>query len=1011
MFKSSRLNKHIKSALKSVATNDSGSGFNAKMFELQEVSRYGIGGKVVGFAFDPIQSLLALATDSGEVHVFGKQQVEVVFTLNVKVITFMKFVKGIYLIIVDSSDCVIVLSLYSKSVLTSFFASGKITCIEADPSLDWMFIGLQSGSTLIYDIDRDIVSSYKIGNLQKSLFFSREPLSPVVSIQWNPRDIGQILICYELVAVIYSLVDNEVKQHFIYKLPPFAPGGCPDANIEVQRIPKLIQALYHPNSLHILTVHQDNSMVFWDAHKAKLLQARTIFDVNVNIPKSQVDTNAIKSDPIIKVSWICEENPEKTSLLIAGGSSDMNAGCQALTMIDLGTTPKYSITSYEKMGQYYSNPVKQVMFSVCNSSTVVDFLPLAKSSYFNGNHDPHIILVLLENGELQTLLYPSGHITHKASLFPQSMSWIRPSTTTSVAFSVPAKLWLGLMASTYNKDYFLKGGTPVKKVLRRPETRTAIATGHTNGFVRIWDASHEELDESSVFEINVANVLNYKRLVSVEKISFAAETAELAVSVESGDVVFFKFKKNSNYNTQGNDLESKFNRFSISEQKQLLIDVSDRVSSKLKEGFCPIAVVHANIGKVSALTNSNIGFLGIAYDDGSIFVVDRRGPAIIYMEHLRKLDKHRSSYISKIEFFVMTYGDDPYSSILMVCGTDLGQLIIFKILPDSSGRFSVQPVDSLRAIEHGPITNIESFSRDGNIPCKASIQNMQALSKGIQILGSILVSGPKEIKILNFGRAKDHHRVLKYPIATAGCCFFPSNSDDTKTADLLVVAIEINSQIKLLSPADLKEIKSLIPATVPQTKYIKGSSLLFDGDVVLRIGKSEALLYSIKNTISQHVNKGAQDTNTLYNPNLSIPNRPQLGSLQRVLTTAYISHEELNVSLGGDRRPPSKYQESAIAARTLSPSSFNKRSESQFDKNVDDSSDLNDSYYQTPVKYPTNRGYSSWRSLTRSVQNGLDYVENSVNEYAMAANKQVNETIEKTRTDLVKGAFKSKLGI
>lgn len=96
--------------------------------------------------------------------------------------------------------------------------------METDPTLDWVVIGLESGGIMIYDVDRDQMSDIRIENLQKGKFFPREKLSRVVSIQWNPRDIGTLLISYELVTVIYSFLEDDVKQSFIYELEEYAPG-------------------------------------------------------------------------------------------------------------------------------------------------------------------------------------------------------------------------------------------------------------------------------------------------------------------------------------------------------------------------------------------------------------------------------------------------------------------------------------------------------------------------------------------------------------------------------------------------------------------------------------------------------------------------------------------------------------------------------------------------------------------------------------------------------------------
>ena len=116
-----------------------------KIFSLKEANRYGMNSKPIAAAFDFTQNLLAIATVTGEIHIYGQQQVEVVIKLeDGSAIKEMRFVKGIYLVVVNAKDIVFVLSLYSQKVLATVFIPGKIISIETDACLDWMLIGLQS---------------------------------------------------------------------------------------------------------------------------------------------------------------------------------------------------------------------------------------------------------------------------------------------------------------------------------------------------------------------------------------------------------------------------------------------------------------------------------------------------------------------------------------------------------------------------------------------------------------------------------------------------------------------------------------------------------------------------------------------------------------------------------------------------------------------------------------------------------------------------------------------------
>lgn len=982
-----------------------GNGTLSKLFAAREINKYGLNGKIVATAFDFTQSLLAVATDAGEIHVYGQQQVEVVFTLDSKVlIKHMRFVKGIYLVAIDSKDVIMVFSLYSKKMLTSVFSPGKIACIETDPSLDWLLIGLQSGITLIYDIDRNQMSNIKIENLQRTRYFPKSRVSPVVSIQWNPRDIGTILISYELVTVTYSLVEGDVKQQFIYELQPGAPGGEFSVNTNKARRPIVKQSFYHPNSLHILTVHDDNSLVFWDANSGQLIQARTLFDTDVHVPQPDFQKPpTLDALRITKVAWICQNNPEYTSLLV---STESRQGGASMAIINFGGTPMYSITSYENMSKYYANTREQKIFPLNSKSTIVSFTPLPrKSPYFAGCHDPGIVLIVLADGEVETQVFPSGGFTYKASLFPQSIAWARPVATRAVATTVSKKLWLGVMSAAQTGDNALKGGFPVKKSVRANDVRSALATGHSNGSVRIWDASHGELDSSAVFEMNLSQILNRSTGLEVDNISFAPDTLEIAVSIKAGDVVLFKFEVNQFYNPDrtksDREIQMDFRRFSLNDSKEILVDVRDRSPDNVRQGFMPITAVHAQKGEVTALKNSNVGFVGIGYQEGTLMVIDRRGPAIIFMANINDLCSKHGSFITSLEFTIMEYGTDGYSSILLLCGTNSGELLTFKVLPEAGGRFGVQFVESQRTNNEGAILSIDSFSKVTNRSCQAAVPQMTDLKNGVAIPGLVIVSGTNDIRLLKIGRSLESRKSFKYPISASALAFIPYvNSSRVVEVASVSVNLLANGEIVVLSVQDLKEVATLGLPVATQSRFLKDSSVLRNGDIIVRTGMFQASLISIVNEQATGLNKqydqrSEKASDSLYNPRLKIAYRPQVNTLQWARGTIHCTTEQLDTLLGGEHRPQSKYEESIIAKGTIS-----LKPEEQGRIAGDEHA------YKRPTRNGTRSSrYGMLKSVSRAVENRFDAIEDSFNDYATAMSEGVNDVVEQTTKDMAKGAF------
>lgn len=958
-------------------------------------------GNPVGVAFDPVQSLLAISTDRGEIHVFGQQQVEVVFMLNSDVpITTLRFVKGIYLVAVDARSTIMVFSIYSKKMLSTFSPPGKVTAIETDPSLDWLLLGLQNGSIYAYDIDRGNITPFKIDNLQKKVL-PKEKLSQVVSIQWNPRDIGTILIGYSNCAIIYSLATEELKLSFRYEVPKGAPGGNNLINSTV-RYPSVLQALYHPNSLNVLTTHDDGSLVFWDALTGELLHARSLFDIEVNVPQGFAPTQqGSVNTNFLKVAWLCEDNPDVTSLMIAGGDGPSHEGIHNLSVIHYGMAPKYSITSYEKMGKYYAEPKQQRFLPIQNNSSVIDFLPLAQSSpYFHGNHNPNFIIVLLESGEIETLAYPKGMLNYKSSLFPQSIAWHHPHTTYTIASPVPRKQWLGMIGKSTKKDNILKGGYPVKKPLRANEVRSALATGHSNGSVRIWDASHAELDESSVMEVNVSAALNTITNVAVDNISFSGESAELAVATIGGDVALFKFDINRRYNPKIGDIEQDMSRLSLQEETRLMVDISNR-KPNVKEGFMPVVAIHARRGKVTALKNSNIAFVAMAYETGDLIIVDRRGPAIIFEENILNHTQVGSSCITSLEFSIMVFGEDGYSSILLFAGTDKGELLTFKILPDASGRFTAQAADIIKSNNY-PITNILPYKLENGVPANATFDQFQQLANGLIVQGSVAVVSTSDIRIVTPAKAKLTHKIFNIPIATAGISVISlKQPNPTRPYGSVLQVLLQTGSVKILSLPELREITTLNLPYLVDPKFVKYSSVLPSGDTVVRVGRSEAALVNIA---GQGITAAQMPSDKLFNDKLKIPYRPQVGALQWAKGTTLVSYEDLDKLIGGERRPKPKNPESDIAGGNviLTPKSSQNNSSEQLSGE--------DFSYSKPTRKRTQGGYDPTRSIVRTFQNGVESVEENFNEYANNASQNMNESIGDAKNDLMKSLLRSKFG-
>lgn len=956
----------------------------------------GLSGKPTKVAYDGIQGLMAVATDDGEIHIYGQGQIDFVFNLESKTITrHMTFVMGKYLFLVDDSNRIITISLESRQFHKMRTQPFQVTCIETDPVIPWVLLGLADGSILVYDVVEDIVSTYMINDLQKLNFFRGTKTSEVVSIQWNPRDLGTILISYKYVTVLYSLVEQSIKRSFIYELPPYAPGGEYSFDITKKRSPRVIQSLFHPNSLFILTVHNDNSLVFWDTNTGKLIQARTLFDEDINIPVYGLKKQEQPDLPhILKASWICQSNSEYTTLLIANSSSGIESSVQGMVMIDFGRTPLYSLNSYESVSSYFARATKQKLLPIENKSSIKDFVSIAtETPFFGGDHNPQMIVVLLHNGEIETISYPKLQFINNAALFPRSINWIWPQTTKIQAIDVNDEVWQQLNNVSQQEAGILEGGylsADLSNENSRTNTtsgHTLLITGHSNGMVRVWNAKNDQHIGNKVFEVDTSRVLNIGIRQSVRHISFEPENLEISVAIDNGDVVFSKFEANQSFKEPGlglnQELETKFRRFSLTDTDAILVNVKDRTPPNIRYGFMPQFAIRSRHGPVTALHLSCTGFLVVAYDDSFMLIVDLAHEAVIFSKSVKDIFLSKSSYVSSIDISVMRYDAEDYSSIILTCGTDLGQILSFRLVPDGDESFTVEFLNTTGLLMKGEILNIQTFDENTMGLCK----DISKLGLNKQIVkGRIVLIGSKEVCIFYPGKERNHlfRKSFDSPLTTGSICLNVQHSLRERMA--VFISITSNREIMIYRLCDFSKLSSFIlPANISR---ILASTISNGGIMIIKDSDYHSLLISLlkdSNVLTENREM------ILYNSANEGFSRPQVNSLQWMRGTSYVTTAHLNRVFSTDS--DYNYNNPTLLAKFEETNYKTGKTTVQRSKTVSASNQKPGSPHL-------------FRHASKKVGRRFSSIEDKFDNMAIAVGDTMNDTMEEAARDTFKSPFK-----
>ncbi|KAG0642875.1 lethal giant larvae like, C-terminal-domain-containing protein [Tuber brumale] len=902
------------------------------LFVLDEVEKYGIESSISALAYDPIQSLLAVgtnetATTPGKVYVFGQKRVQVTFTLTRKAgVKFLKLCDS-RIVVVDTKSELSVFDMADPEAQPARYSPpGIVSAVLTDPSLDWVFMGLQNGEVVAYDLDRQLRSPFLVPNLWRE----RSPKArvlPIVSLALHPRDLGTLLIGYLEGCVVFSLKQHAPTLHLQFEIPPGAPGADPERSmLNSVRRPRLCEALWHPTGTFICTTHEDSCLVIWDSRDGRVVQARTLQDTNVNIPcgpqpgiPSETEGTIIVRQPLFKVSWCCTDNPDDTSILVAGGNLSVMPN-KGLTLLDLGPTPNMLTSSIQLVSDHFASPRRQRVLPTPADLDVVDFCLLPQTSpHYAGSHDPVAVIALLASGELVTLSFPDGQPISPALVFHPSLSLIHPRVTTANLSPINRQRWLGMIESRDGPKEVIIGGVEHVKPLRRYENRTVLQTAHLDGTVKIWDLGlADEIENEKIMEVDLGQVLERGVDLKIERVAMAGSTGELAVGMETGEVVLFRWGKNKGYGRIREDeaLQS-MSRTESGSPTGTVRDAKSKSNPTLKEGLLPLCVLEEHCGSVLYLSCSDVGFVAIAYQTGHVSVVDLRGPAVIFHQSLTSLTKEakRSSFRKShdkpmegekatcLEFGVLTLEGDGkqlitntlehlliFSSIALFVGTSHGRIATFKILPQGPG--FVCNFVNITCME-GPVIKIIPLNSDSGKRAYATQQAVADLRNGIKVPGVLLGVTKSESRIFRPPTAKGAHKGWE----DSEC--LSANVVELETHGVCLSCVMGNGVVKSYSIPGLKEISEVKIGQWFEKSRLADIIVTGAGYIFGWTSEAECLLLHLWG-------KGDNWRDTLYNPNTPVPARPTISNFQWISGTQYVTVEDVDLLIGGPERPMSR---------------------------------------------------------------------------------------------------------
>lgn len=1005
------------------STENLSAGLEDMPFGIYELQKYGIVGNIHTLAFDPLQSLMAVITEFNQVYIFGQSRVQVTFPLeSISPIRSLRFIKGIYLIAVDSTSTIYVISLLRKKVIHKCIAKVPITAFACDYSLEFVYVGLKNGMVRAFNIESGMDTVLSLRE-QQTTVFRGEPNVEVTALNIHPRDIGTLLISYPKATVIYNLVDNTILNTLVYKIPETAPGG-ENSMYEYTKdgfyYPKTIHNLWHPNGLHCLTVYSDNSIVFWDAKTGQKILARTLFDVEVDEPTGKHQKISKNRMTKIKtIRWIADKDPEKNSLLILGGDGYPADGYHQLVRMDFGKMLSYSITSYKQMAQYYAQPKEQRIFALHSKADILNFIPLGEASpYFDGCHGVGLVAVIMGDGSLKFLSYPQGQMSLHAKYFPSSISWLNPKITCSSSSYVDRRL-LNTITVIKNPnempESILKGGIPCRPKFKA-DVGSLIITGHENGFIRLWDSSEGQLDSSRIFEIDIAEILQKDDDgVTVENVSFAPEALEIVCCLRNGDVLLFAYQVNKKYQPKSDSLALGVNSLKLADSGRALIDISDRTSTAVKRGFLPkLLIKPLQNGSVTAICASNLGLVAIGYESGRFLVIDRHSGTVVHNEIMKDDGLGIPMRVTCITFgYGLHSGSVDTARILMYVGTSIGRLLTYEVsgLP---GTFRTKYIEKIDSNDEAIDSIIVVNSQTGR-PTIVTIEHTKRSFSNEKSFPYVITASKSDIRVVKNNSKIAHKSYGKGNVSKIGITGAKAPRMNS-VAFCLVVVLGGSKILLCLTIPSLMEISNLrIPYRMDPV-YARESYVLPLGDVFLRINQTEAALTNIMKLRKPVMSlETKQSDDTLFLKNITVPWRPEVNPMLK--STPSVTYSQLYTLLTNKEKPTrigSEEGELSWEVSCYNPANYTYITTAKpiyYNPNaLHQDALLMETPKRNTLKKRHNKDGGWLNSVSKKFSSSLENAQDNFDAYVGDLNDGFDQMVSDAKNDAIKGIIGSKFG-
>ncbi|XP_064783716.1 syntaxin-binding protein 5-like isoform X7 [Oncorhynchus masou masou] len=486
-------------------------------FQLCKTVRHGFPYQPSSMAFDPVQKILAVGTQSGAVRLFGRAGVECYcqHESGAAVIQLQFLVNEGALVSALADDSVHLWNLRQKQpaiLHTLKFNRERITFCHLPFQSKWLYIGTEKGNIHIANVESFTLSGYVIMWNKAIELSSKSHPGPVVHISDNPMDEGKILIGFECgTVVLWDLKCKKADYRYSY-----------DEAIH--------SVAWHHEGKQFTCSHSDGTLTTWNVR----VPAKPTITITPHGKQPKDGKKPEPCKPILKVEY--KTTRAGDAFVVMSGGLSYDTGCRRACL----TVMHGKSTALLEMNY-----------------PIVDFLTLCETPYPNDFQDPYAVVVLLEKDlvviDLRQIGYPIFENPYSLSIHKSPVTCVEyfadcPPELIPALYSVGS--WQKRPGYS-KKEWPISGGNWGQGTLSYPEI---IVTGHADGSIKFWDASAimlqvlYKLKTAKVFEKALKEEKPSTEIVdedpyAIQTLSWCPESRMLCVAGVSAHVIIYRFSK------------------------------------------------------------------------------------------------------------------------------------------------------------------------------------------------------------------------------------------------------------------------------------------------------------------------------------------------------------------------------------------------------------------------------------------------------------------------------------